>query len=175
MSKNYNLCVYLIRNFSKFREMARKLHQNLLKNDENDDHFAKFLVEIIWKLTNFRYISEIGAVKKNTNTYIVDLGILKNEYLLAKIGVDTAENEPPKIPPADVDLWCNALHVQLISRPENVHRNASTAASTASKLLLLCLGDFEHLMETPEPPELRHLETFNPTRTTFQNFNFQGI
>ena len=39
---------------------------------------------------------EFGAVQKNAN--LVDLEkCCKNEYLVAKIGVDTAENEPSKV------------------------------------------------------------------------------
>jgi len=52
-------------------------------------------------LTKNYEISEFGAVEKNAN--LVDLEkwfkILQNEYLDAKIGVDTAENEPSKVSP----------------------------------------------------------------------------
>ena len=41
---------------------------------------------------------EFGAVQKNAN--LVDLEkLLQNEYLVAKIGVDRAENEPSKVSP----------------------------------------------------------------------------
>ena len=44
----------------------------------------------------FDWIFEIGAVQRNAN--LVDLEKMQqNEYLLAKIGVDTAENEPLQI------------------------------------------------------------------------------
>ena len=43
--------------------------------------------------------SEFGAVQRNEN--LIDLEksskLLRNEYLVAKIGVNTAENEPSKV------------------------------------------------------------------------------
>ena len=44
--------------------------------------------------------------------------MLKNEHLLilAKVGVDTAENEP------DVEIWSDGLLVLLIVNPETMSR-----------------------------------------------------
>ena len=47
-------------------------------------------------MTNFDWIFEIGAVRRNAN--LVDLEKMqKNDYLIAKFGVDRAENEPLQV------------------------------------------------------------------------------
>ena len=47
-------------------------------------------------LTNFCEYFEFGAVRRCVN--LVDLEqCLKNEYVVAKIGFDTEENEPSKV------------------------------------------------------------------------------
>ena len=47
-------------------------------------------------MTIFDWIFEIGAVRRNAN--LVDLEKMqKNDYLIAKFGVDTAENEPLQV------------------------------------------------------------------------------
>ena len=47
-------------------------------------------------MTIFECIFEIGAVRRNAN--LVDLEkCRKNDYLVAKFGVDTAENEPLQV------------------------------------------------------------------------------
>ena len=51
---------------------------------------------VSWKLTNFCEYFEFGAVRRCGN--LIDLEkCLKNEYLVAKIGFDTEENEPSKV------------------------------------------------------------------------------
>ena len=67
----------------------KRFQQNFAKNLENSLNFCKILKK---KSANF----EIWAVRRNDN--LVDLEkCWKNEYLVAKIGVDTAENEPSKV------------------------------------------------------------------------------
>ena len=58
--------------------------------------FAEIRTKIRKSLTNFCEYFELGAVRRFV--YLVDLEkCLKNEYLVAKIGVDTEENEPSKV------------------------------------------------------------------------------
>ena len=67
----------------------KRFQQNFAKNLENSLNFCKFLVKK-------SAIFETWAVRRNDN--LVDLEkCWKNEYLVAKIGVDTAENEPSKV------------------------------------------------------------------------------
>ena len=61
---------------------------------------------------------------------------LSNEYLLAKIGVDTAENEPLKI--ADSAAWENTeLVVSRILKADLVHRYRSSFVKCALGLYTL--------------------------------------
>ena len=53
---------------------------------------------------NIRFLKKkernVDIIDLYEGVYCVDLGELSNEYLLAKIGFDTAENKPSKIWPA---------------------------------------------------------------------------
>ena len=63
---------------------------------ENHDSFAEIRTKIRKSLTNFYEYFELGAVRRFV--YLVDLEkCLKNEYLVAKIGFDTEENELSKV------------------------------------------------------------------------------
>ena len=84
---------------SKCHEILSNFHQNLSENRWNwwTQIFATCTLKNQQnKLTKICEIAEIAAVHKNA--HLVDLirsqKILQEEYLLAKIGVDTAENEP---------------------------------------------------------------------------------
>ena len=57
--------------------------------------FADILTKVQKRLTNFCEYFEFGAVRRCVN--LVDLEkCFNNEYLVAKIGFDTEENEPSK-------------------------------------------------------------------------------
>ena len=69
-----------------------------MKIIEKNDFLQKFVESnkfFLKSLTNFCEYFEFGAVRSNVNH--VDLEMLKDEYLVAKIGFDTEENEPSKV------------------------------------------------------------------------------
>ena len=58
--------------------------------------FAEIRTKIRKRLTTFCEYFELGAVRRCVN--LVDLEkMLKNEYLIAKIGFDIEEDEPSKV------------------------------------------------------------------------------
>ena len=96
------------------RSMFVKFRQNFIKISKKNTNFHAFFMKIwmnnystyskmtkLWRL--FCWNFEIWAVQKYEN--LVDPRSLKNEYLDAKIGVDTAENEPSKVSPACLRAW----------------------------------------------------------------------
>ena len=89
----------------KLREIRTNSHQNRCeKKDDFEHNLAKFaeISEIQQNMPNRKRLMTfcekigLGAVQRNAN--LVDLEKSQQiEYLLAKIGVDTAENEPLQI------------------------------------------------------------------------------
>ena len=76
------------RNFRRKITDFKRFQQHFAKISKNYRNFANFRK----KSANF----EFGAVQRYV--YLVDLEkCLKNEYLVAKIGFDTEENEPSKV------------------------------------------------------------------------------
>ena len=67
-----------------------------MKIVEKSRFFSEIRTNFRKSLTNFCEYFEFGAVLRCVN--LVDLEkCLKNEYLVAKIGFDTEENEPSKV------------------------------------------------------------------------------
>ena len=82
-----------------FREIPKKIVKIGAKFDENCRKiriFEEIRAKMRKKFDEFCEDFEFGAVRRCAN--LVDLAkCLKNEYLIAKNGFDTEENEPSKV------------------------------------------------------------------------------
>ena len=95
-SENFRTSQHFLECSAKFRKKSSKSVQNSMKIVEKSGFLQKFEQKCEKSLTNFCEYFEFAAVRRCAKSCRFRK-MLKNEYLVAKIGFDTEENEPSKV------------------------------------------------------------------------------